>query len=200
MSLKEFMNIAVFASTNGTDFQAILEEYERGKLPGVKICFLLTNKKDCGAVAKAENHGVPVIFVDPRDKKRGEYDEEISRICLEYGVDLICLVGWMRILSPRFVRAFKNRIINVHPSLLPKYPGMDLDVHAEVLKNKEKETGMTIHFVTEQVDEGPILIQKSLPVLADDTPESLKARVQTLEKIWYPEAIRMLAAGKKQKK
>lgn len=194
------MNIAVFASTNGTDFQAILEEYERGKLPGVKICFLLTNKKDCGAVVKARNHGIPVIFVDPKGKGGGGYDEEISKICLEQQIDLICLVGWMRILSPRFVGAFKNRIINVHPSLLPKYPGMDLNVHAEVLKNKEKETGMTIHFVTAEVDKGPILLQKSLPVLANDTPESLKTRVQALEKVWYPEAIRMLAAKGKQKK
>jgi phosphoribosylglycinamide formyltransferase-1 len=194
------MNIAVFASTNGTDFQAILEEHERGKLPGVKICFLLTNKKDCGAVVKAKNHNIPVIFVDPKGKGGGEYDEEISKICLEQQIDLICLVGWMRILSPRFVGAFKNRVINVHPSLLPKYPGMDLNVHAEVLKNKERETGMTIHFVTAEVDKGPILIQKSLPVLANDTPESLKTRVQALEKVWYPEAIRMLAAKGKQKK
>jgi phosphoribosylglycinamide formyltransferase-1 len=98
----------------------------------------------------------------------------------------------MRILSAGFVKKFENKIINVHPSLLPKYPGMDLDVHAEVLRNKEKETGMTIHYVTEELDAGPILMQKSIPILPDDTPESLKERVQGLEKESYPEAIRLM--------
>lgn len=186
------MNIAVFASTRGTDFQAIIDALEAGNLPGVDLKFLLTNKKDCGAVEKAKKHGIKVVFVDPKGKTREEYDRELVAICLREKIDLICLVGWMRILSPIFVRAFGGKIINVHPSLLPKYPGMDLDVHAEVLRNKEKETGMTIHFVTEDVDSGPILIQKSIPVLPDDTPESLKGRVQELERKYYPEAIRML--------
>lgn len=184
------MNIAVFASTRGTDFQAIIDELEAGKLPGVNLKFLLVNKENCGAVEKAKKHGVPIVFVDPKDKIREEYDEKVANICEENEIDLICLVGWMRILSASFVKKFENRIINVHPSLLPKYPGMDLDVHSEVLKNKEKETGMTIHYVIEELDAGPILMQESILVLPNDTPESLKERVQELEKKAYPEAIR----------
>jgi phosphoribosylglycinamide formyltransferase-1 len=186
------MNIAVFASTRGTDFQAIIDELEDGNLEGVNLKFLLTNKERCGAVEKAEKHNIPIKFVDPKNKTREEYDVELADICEKEGIDLICLVGWMRILSEDFVKRFRDRIINVHPSLLPKYPGMDLDVHAEVLRNSEAETGMTIHFVTEELDAGPILIQRSIPIMPDDTPESLKEKVQELEKKWYPEAIRMI--------
>ena len=187
------MNIAVFASTRGTDFQAIIDEMEAGRLPGVNLRFLLTNKADCGALEKAKKHSIPVFFVDPKGKDRQDYDDEVALICEKEKIDLICLVGWMRILSRAFVARFPGRIINVHPSLLPKYKGgMDVNVHEEVLKNGEKETGMTIHIVTEEVDEGPILVQKSIPVLPEDTAESLKTRVQELEKQWYPEAIRMM--------
>ncbi len=189
------MNIAVFASTRGTDFQAIIDELEAGKLPGINLKFLLVDKENCGAVEKAKKHNIPVIFVDPKDKIREEYDKEVAKICEKNGIDLICLVGWMRILSAEFVKKFENKIINVHPSLLPKYPGMDLDVHTEVLKNKEKETGMTIHYVVEELDAGPVLMQESMPVLPDDTPESLKKRVQELEGKAYPEVIRKIQGG-----
>jgi formyltetrahydrofolate-dependent phosphoribosylglycinamide formyltransferase len=189
------MNIAVFASTRGTDFQAIIDEMEAGKLPDVKIAFLLTNKKDCGAVEKAKKHNIPVHFVSAQDKQREEYDREVATIVDENKVDLIVLVGWMRLFSGWFVEKYNRKIINIHPSLLPKYPGMDMDVHAEVIKNGEKETGMTIHYVDEGMDTGEIILQKSIDVLPTDTPESLKRRVQELEKKWYPEVIRMLRAG-----
>lgn len=191
---KSIFRIAVLASTRGTDFGAMLTEQSAGKLKGVEFVGLVTNKSDCLAVTRAESAGVPVHFIDP---KQANFHEQLLQTVQELQPDLICLVGWMKILQPKFVTAFANKIINVHPSLLPKYAGgMNLDVHAEVLKNKEKETGMTIHLVTEEVDAGPVIAQKSVPVGADDTPETLKEKVQTLEKKWYPEVIRWFAAGK----
>lgn len=190
------MNIAVFASTRGTDFGAIIDEWLAGKLPDVKIAFLLTDKKDCGAVEKAKNANIPVHFIAVQNLGREEYDRKIAQILDAENIDLICLVGWMRLFSSWFVKKYHKKIINVHPSLLPKYPGMDLNVHAEVLKNDEKETGMTIHYVDEGVDTGEIILQKSIPVMPADTPETLKGRVQELEKKWYPEVLRMLSTQK----
>ncbi len=192
------MNIAVFASTNGTDLQAIITEKEAGKLENVKISFVLVNKKDCGAVKKAQKANIPLIFIDVFDengekKSREDYDLEIQAACESYKIDLIVLVGWMRILSAWFVKQWPKKILNIHPSLLPKYPGMDLNVHQEVLDNQEKETGMTIHYVDEGVDTGEIILQKSLSVEENDTAESLKERVQDLEKKWYPEVIRIMS-------
>jgi phosphoribosylglycinamide formyltransferase-1 len=194
------MNIAVLASTNGTDLQAIIDEKAAGKLENIDISFVLVDKKECGAVKKAQNAGIPLIFVDIFDengekKAREDYDREIQVACEAYNIDLIVLVGWMRILSPWFVEQWPKKILNIHPSLLPKYPGMDLNVHQEVLDNGEEETGMTIHYVDEGVDTGEIILQKSVPVAADDTAETLKVKVQELEKAWYPEVIRGIAKG-----
>lgn len=192
------MQLAVFASTNGTDFQAILDAKARGELSKVDIRVLIVNKEDCGAVEKALNAQIPVEFVDPLDEEgkkvsREEYDQVLDEICQEYEVDTIACIGWMRILSPWFVKRWEKNILNVHPSLLPKYPGMDLSVHEEVLKNAEKETGMTIHYIDEGVDSGEILLQKSTEVLPDDTAESLKKRVQELEKAGYVEVLEKLS-------
>lgn len=183
--------IAVLASTRGTDLQAILDEKAAGKLEGVEIAGVYSNVENCGALEKARAAGIPAIFVNSEGKTREEFDEELAERVGE--VDLICLVGYMRILTSPFVRKYTGKIINVHPALLPKYGGKGFfgqNVHEAVLKNGEKESGMTIHFVTEEVDAGKILIQEKIPVSPDDTPESLKAKVQELEKRFYPEAIR----------
>jgi len=182
------MNIAVLASTNGTDLQAMIDE-------NIPISCVLVNKKDCGAAEKAKNAGIPLIFLDFLDINgekldRESYDRQLALILKAYEIDLIALVGWMRILSPWFVQQWPQKIINVHPSLLPKYPGMDLDVHQEVIENGESESGMTIHYVDEEVDHGEIICQKSVPLEAGETPESLKAKVQGLEKEWYPKVLR----------
>lgn len=192
------MNIAVFASTNGTDFQAILDEKAAGRLPKVHISCLVVNKEDCGAVEKAKKAGVPVVYIpeknaDGSKRSRQEYDQFLQAVCESHQIELIVLVGWMRILSADFVQQWPQKILNIHPSLLPKYPGMDLNVHQEVLDNKEKETGMTIHYVDEGVDSGDIILQKSVAVSESDTAESLKEKVQTLEKTWYPKVIAELS-------
>lgn len=194
--------IVVLASTRGTDLQAIIDEMEAGKMPGIELAAVISNKEDCKALARARAHMVPAIFVNPLDPKTGNplpretYDRRLLDAIAPFHPDLIVLVGYMRILTPTFVRAFPRRIINVHPSLVPKFSGPSFfggSVHEAVLTAGETETGMTIHYVDEGVDTGPIILQKKVPVSPSDTPDTLKEKVQSLEKIWYPEVIRQLA-------
>lgn len=189
--------IGVLASTNGTDLQAIMDEMSAGKMPGIELAVVAGNVENCGALEKARAFGAKAVFVNPAGKSREEFDAELVKVLGD--LDLICLIGYMRILSPVFVRAYEGKIINVHPALMPKYGGPGFygtNVHEAVLNAGEKETGMTIHFVTEGVDEGPILIQKKVAIETGDTAESLKEKVQALEKKWYPEAIRLISEGK----
>lgn len=194
------MKIAVLASTNGTDLQAIMDEMKAGLMPGIELVRVVSNVRDCGALEKARAFGCGDIFVDPTGKSREEFDHELVEAVGD--VDLVCLIGYMRILSPVFVQAYEGRILNVHPALLPKYGGPGFygaNVHEAVLAAGEKETGMTIHFVTGEVDGGPIFIQKKVAIGPGDTADNLKAKVQALEKKWYPEAIRLISQGKKDK-
>lgn len=189
--------IGILASTKGPDLQAIIDEMKAGKMPGIELAVVLSNKKDCYALARARAAGFPAIFVDPKGSTRAEFDAELAKILKEHKVDLVVLVGYMRILSTDFVRQFPKKIINVHPALIPKFCGEKFfgsNVHEAVLAAHEKETGMTIHYVEEGVDTGEIILQKTCPVLSNDTPETLKERVQSLEKKWYPEIIRQLVA------
>lgn len=192
--------IAVLASTNGTDLQAIIDELKSGKMPGVELSIVASNKENCYALQRAKEQGYKTAFIDPKNKTREEFDQEMATILEKENIDLIVLVGYMRILSTDFVRKFKNKIINVHPALIPKFCGPQFfgsNVHESVLAAHEKESGMTIHYVDEGVDTGKIILQKTCPVAVTDTPETLKAKVQELEKKWYPEVIRRLAAGQK---
>lgn len=188
--------IAVLASTNGTDLQAIIDEMKDNKMPNIELSIVASNKEDCYALERAKEQGYKTLFVNPKNKSREEFDMEMAEALEKEQIDLIVLVGYMRILSESFVKKFKNRIINVHPALIPKFCGKDFfgaSVHEAVLAAGEKETGMTIHYVDEGVDEGEIILQKSCPVTPDDTVETLKDKVQALEKKWYPEVIRQLA-------
>ena len=191
--------IGVLASTKGTDLQAIIDQLKAGKMAGIELAVVVSNKKTAYALERARTRGYEAVFVDTEGKTAAEFDQELLRILKERVVDLVVLIGYMRILTPEFVRAFKRKIINVHPALMPKFSGPGFygaNVHEEVLKAGEKETGCTIHFVDEGVDTGEIILQKKVVVEANDTPETLKAKVQTLEKQWYPEVIRWFAAGK----
>ena len=188
--------IAVLASTRGTDLQAIIDEMKAGKMPGIELAIVISNKEDAYALQRAKEQGYKALFIDPKGKSREDFDQEMLQILEAEKVDLIVLVGYMRILSVPFVKAFPKRIINVHPALIPKFCGKNFfgaNVHESVLQAHEKETGMTIHYVEEGVDTGEIIIQKTCPVLPNDTPDTLKDRVQALEKQWYPEVIRQLA-------
>ncbi len=185
------IRLGVLGSTNGTDLQAILDAVSAGELDAV-VAVVISNRTGAYILERAEINNVSAFFISHKGKKREEFDGEITAVLKEHSVDLVLLIGFMRILSPEFCRLWQDRILNVHPSLLPKYAGgMDINVHEEVLKNKDTETGCTIHFVNEVVDAGPILIQKKCDVDPDDTVDSLKTKVQTLEGEAFIEAIKL---------
>ena len=185
------IRLGVLGSTNGTDLQAILDAVSAGKLDA-DVAVVISNRTGAYILERAEINNVSAFFISHKGKKREEFDGEITAVLKEHSVDLVLLIGFMRILSPEFCRVWQDRILNVHPSLLPKYAGgMDINVHEEVLKNKDTETGCTIHFVNEVVDAGPILIQKKCNVDPDDTADSLKTKVQTLEGEAFIEAIKL---------
>ena len=185
------IRLGVLGSTNGTDLQAILDAISAGELDA-DVVVVISNRTGAYILERAEINNVSAFFISHKGKKREEFDGEITAVLKEHSVDLVLLIGFMRILSPEFCRVWQDRILNVHPSLLPKYAGgMDINVHEEVLKNKDTETGCTIHFVNELVDAGPILIQKKCNVDPDDTVDSLKTKVQTLEGEAFIEAIKL---------
>lgn len=183
--------LGILGSTKGTDLQAIIDSINQKKLDAT-VEVVISNSSNAYILERAENHNIPNYFISHLGKKREEFDDEISALLKKHEVDLVLLIGFMRILSAKFCNEWKMRILNVHPSLLPKYAGgMDLNVHEEVIKNKEVETGCTIHFVTENVDEGPILIQKKCSVDVNDIPDSLKKKVQKLEGEAFIDAIKL---------
>ena len=187
------IRLGVLGSTKGTDLQAILDAINNDVLDA-KVVVVVSNRESSYILERAGNHNIPNIFVPHKGKTRDEFDREITTALLQHNADLVLLVGFMRILSTEFCRKWQDRILNVHPSLLPKYAGgMDTNVHEEVLRNGDVETGCTIHFVTEEVDAGPILIQKKCAVDGEDTVESLKIKVQQLEGMAFIEAIEMIA-------
>tara|TARA_Y100001947_G_scaffold145131_1_gene139404 strand:+ start:2737 stop:3312 length:576 start_codon:yes stop_codon:yes gene_type:complete len=190
------IKLGVLGSTSGTDLQAILNAIAGGMLDA-EITVVISNKAKAYILERAQKHNVSAFFISHKDKTREEFDTEMTVVLKDHKVDLVLLVGFMRILSAEFCRKWQDRILNVHPSLLPKYAsGMDTNVHADVLKNGDTETGCTIHFVTEEVDVGPILVQKSCYVDVEDTVQSLKAKVQALEGAAFIEAIQLLDRGK----
>ncbi len=185
--------LGILGSTRGTDLQAIMDAIHEKKLDAV-IKLVVSNKKDAYILERASQHHCKALFVDSKDVSREEYDEMISTLMKNEQVDLIILIGYMRILSDTFVNDWQHKIINVHPSLLPDFAGgMDGHVHQQVLDAGRKETGCTVHLVTKDVDAGPILVQKKCDVLCDDTADTLKKRVQALEGQALIEAIHLLA-------
>lgn len=189
------IRIAVLGSTRGTNLNAVVAAVKQQRLPAT-IEVVLSNKADALILEKAAHFGIKSLFIDPQGLSRSEFDSFLSETLKQHHIDLIVLIGYMRILSAEFVTNWENKIINIHPSLLPAYAGlMNLDVHQAVLDAGEIETGCTVHYVTEQVDAGPIIIQKKCPVLADDTPERLKTRVQGLEGEALIEAIQLIASN-----
>ena len=186
------IKLGVIGSTNGTDLQVILDAIGSGKL-NAEVSVVLSNQKNAYILERAENHNVPVVFTSHKGRSRKEFDAELTAVLQKHGVNLVLLIGFMRILSAEFCRRWQDRLLNVHPSLLPKYAGgLDTNVHEEVLKNGDAETGCTIHFVTDEVDGGPILIQKECNVEAHDTVETLKTKVQKLEGEAFIEAIQLI--------
>ena len=183
------MKLAVLGSTKGTDLVPVVGAERSGSL-SASVDVIISNNESSGILKKARHYGIENYFICHKNKKRGVFDFEMSQILENKKIDLILLIGFMRILSTGFVDRWGGKIINVHPSLLPKYAGgMNNDVHESVLAAGDKETGCTIHLVTKEVDGGPILLQKSCPVFENDSVESLKERVQELEGKAFIEVI-----------
>ena len=189
------INLGVLGSTNGTDLQPILDAIGAGKLDA-KVSVVISNREDAYILERAKKHNTPNVFINHKRKVREDFDSEMTSTLKEHNVDLILLIGFMRILSSTFCKNWSGKILNVHPSLLPKYAGgMDTNVHEEVLKNNDEETGCTIHLVTDEVDGGPIIIQKKCKVDSNDTIDSLKSKVQSLEGEAFLEVIPMFATN-----
>jgi len=187
------INLGVLGSTNGTDLQSIFDAIGAGKLDA-KVSVVISNRADSYILERAKKHNTPNLFINHKGKVREDFDSEMTNVLKKHNVDLVLLIGFMRILSSTFCKTWAGKILNVHPSLLPKYAGgMDTNVHEEVLKNNDKETGCTIHLVTDKVDSGPIIIQKKCKVDSSDTINSLKSKVQSLEGEAFLEAIPMFA-------
>jgi phosphoribosylglycinamide formyltransferase 1 len=198
------IKIGILASTKGTDMQAIIDAITAKKL-NAKISVLISNKSDSYALERAKNHDIQSFFVDikkyaymqDKEKQRESFDKEVSNILEDNEVDLILLIGYSRLLSTWFVKKYRNKIMNVHPSLLPKYAGgIDKSVHEEVLKNNEKTTGATLHFVDEGADTGPIIMQKEVSIEENETIESLKEKVQLAEQEIMVKSIDLFEKGK----
>ena len=186
------IRLGVLGSTKGTDLKAILSAINNKKL-AAEVSVVISNRENAYILTRAKNHNVPSFFLSHKNKSREDFDRDVTAILKQYNVKLVLLIGFMRILSAEFCQAWRDRVLNVHPSLLPKYPGgMDINVHEEVLKNGDHETGCTIHFVTETLDGGPVLVQKRCTVETDDTIVTLKSKVQDLEGRAFIEAIQLI--------
>jgi phosphoribosylglycinamide formyltransferase-1 len=185
MSLK----VGVLGSTRGTALQGILDAVAAGTLD-VEIVLVVSDKQTATILERAAKHGVRVLFLDPAGLKRAAYDTQASEALREAGAELVLMIGYMRIVSAKFVETWQGRLLNVHPSLLPAFGGlMNQRVHEAVLAAGVSETGCTIHQVTEEVDGGPIVLQKRCAVLPGDTVETLKDRVQALERAAFVEVL-----------
>jgi len=185
------MRVAVFVSGSGSNLQAIID----ASIQSIEIALVFSNNPDAYALKRAENHGIPTLVINHRDfKSREEFEREVLMHLEPLGIELIVLAGFMRILSPLFVREYGNRIVNLHPALLPSFPG----IHAarQALEAGVKFTGCTVHFVDEGVDSGPIILQAVVPVLDGDDEDSLLQKIHEEEHRIYPEAIRLISEGK----
>ena len=186
------LKLAVLGSTRGTDLDAIVSAIDEGIL-NATIKLVISNKENAYILKLAEKNDIKSMFLSDNSVTREEYGNLLNKIFIDNNVDIVLLIGFMRILSKSFCKKWDNKILNVHPSLLPKYAGgINNNVHRDVLKNKDSETGCTIHYVTANVDSGPILIQKKCEVQPGDTIESLKDRVQHLEGQAFIEALHLI--------
>lgn len=183
--------LAVLISGTGSNLQAILDAIDAGELPAT-ISLVLSNKAGAAGLARAERAGVPAQAIDHRGfPDRASFDQAMIERIDAHGADTVVLAGFMRILSPGFVRHYQGRLINIHPSLLPKYPG--LNTHARALEAGDREHGCSLHFVTDELDGGPLIAQARFPVAANDTAETLSEKVQAREHRLYPQVLRWRA-------
>ena len=188
--------IGVLLSGRGSNFEALAESVSAGRIPNAEIAVVISNKPDAAGLEKAKVRGIPARAIASKGLEREVYDRQVAAVLEEYKVDLICLAGYMRLLSPYFVAAFPERILNIHPSLLPAFPG--LESQRQALEHGVKFAGCTVHFVDENLDAGPIILQAVVPVLDRDDEQTLSERILKEEHRIYSEAVKIVLEGKYQ--
>ena len=181
--------LGVLISGRGSNLQALIDAQARGELGGT-IAIVVSNVESAAGLERARRAGIPTVVRDHRGRTREEFDAEIVSVLRDHAVELVCLAGFMRLLSPVLVRAFPGRILNIHPALLPAFPG--LDAQRQAFEHGVKVSGATVHLVDEGLDSGAIVAQEAVAVRSDDTPESLSARILEAEHRLYPRAVRLL--------
>jgi len=187
------MKIGILISGRGSNMTALVDAVQSGEIPDSQVAVVISDKTDAAGMAKAKERGVEALVIERAGRKRAEHDAEIAAELKKRGVELVCLAGYMRVLSPEFIHAFPDRIVNIHPSLLPAFKG--LDAQAQALAAGVAVSGCTVHFVDEHLDNGDIILQREVPVLPDDTVETLSTRILEQEHSVYVEAVRRLVGG-----
>ena len=184
--------IGILISGRGSNMVALADAVREERIPNAAMAIVISDKPDATGLAKAKERGIETLVIERRGRQRAEHDREIVAALRAKNVDLVCLAGYMRMLSPEFIAAYRGRILNIHPSLLPAFPG--LEAQRQALEQGVKTSGCTVHFVDETLDGGPVIAQRTVPVCDTDTVESLSARILTEEHRLYPEAVSAVLA------
>jgi phosphoribosylglycinamide formyltransferase-1 len=187
-------SLGILLSGRGSNFVAIADSIDAGRIPDARISVVISNKADAPGVASARARGLNALVIPSKGKPREEHDRDVVTALKQNGVELVCLAGYMRLLSPWFVQQFPQRILNIHPSLLPAFPG--LEAQEQAFAYGVKVSGCTVHFVDEELDHGAIIVQKAVPVLDSDDEHTLAARILEQEHVAYTEAIKTVLGGK----
>ena len=187
-------SLGILLSGRGSNFVAIADSIDAGRIPDAHIAVVISNKPDAPGIATARQRGLKAEIIPSKGKPREEHDREVVAALKEHKVDLVCLAGYMRLLSPWFVQQFPHKILNIHPSLLPSFPG--LEAQEQAFAYGVKVSGCTVHFVDEELDHGAIIVQKTVPVLDTDEEHTLAARILEQEHIAYTEAINVVLRGR----
>ena len=187
------MRIGILISGRGSNMVAIVDAVNSGEIPGSEVAVVISDKADAAGLEKAKDRSIDCVVVERKGRTREEHDAEITKELQKRGVELVCLAGYMRLLSKEFIRTFENRIVNIHPSLLPSFPG--LDAQRQAVEHGVKISGCTVHFVDEDLDNGAIILQRAVEVKDDDTAETLSARILEQEHSAYVEAVRRIASA-----
>ena len=186
-------SLGILLSGRGSNFVAIADSIDAGRIPDARIAVVVSNKVDAPGIATARQRGLEAVVIPSKGRPREEHDREVVAALQQHGVELVCLAGYMRLLSPWFVRQFPHRILNIHPSLLPAFPG--LEAQEQAFAYGVKVSGCSVHFVDEELDHGAIIVQRAVPVLEDDDEHTLAARILEQEHLAYTEAIKIVLQG-----
>jgi phosphoribosylglycinamide formyltransferase-1 len=188
------MRVGILISGRGSNMEALADAVKGGRVPGAEVAVVVSDRPSAAGLVRARERGLQTAVVERKGRARAEHEREIVSALRAHGVELVCLAGYMRLLSPCFIEEFRARILNIHPSLLPAFPG--LDAQRQAVEHGVKVSGCTVHFVDETLDGGPIVAQRAVPVLDSDTPDTLAARILVEEHRAYPEALALVCSGR----